>query len=161
MAIWRPSVLSGHVVGSTLQTLLGVVVIVPVALLVGFRPDASPLDWLALAGFVTVVAFTFTWLCVALGLSSKSVETASNTPMFLILLPFLSSAFVPTGSMPGPVRFFAEHQPFTPITETIRGLLLGTPIGSSAVVSLAWCAAILAVGYVASVRLFNRPPRTA
>ena len=101
------------------------------SILVGFRPSASALDWLVLFGLLTLVSLAVIWLAVALGLVSKNVETASNLPMPLILLPFLGSGFVPTDSMPPVMRWFAEYQPFTPIMETVRGLLLGTPIGSS------------------------------
>ena len=95
-----------------------------------------------------MIAFALTWLTVAFGLVSKSVETASNLPMLLMLLPFLGSGFVPTDSMPTGLRWFAEYQPFTPVTETLRGLLLGTPIGNSAVIAAAWCAGIALVGYL-------------
>ena len=158
MAIARVSVLTGHVLGSLLQALLIVAVTVGVALLVGFRPTAAPVEWLAVAGIVVMVGFTLTWLSVALGLVTKSVETASNLPMPLVLLPFLSSGFVPTDSMPTGLRWFAEHQPFTPIIETIRGLLLGTAIGTSAVLAIAWCAGIALASYLWGKRLYNRDP---
>ena len=118
MPIARASVLTGHVLGSVIQAVLAVVVVLAVELALGFRPDASMVEWVAVAGLVVLVAFALAWLCVALGLVSKSVETASNTPMFLLLLPFLGSGFVPTDSMPAGLRWFAQHQPFTPITET-------------------------------------------
>ena len=102
------------------------------------------------------MSFAVIWLAVALGLVSKSVETASNLPMPLLLLPFLGSGFVPTDSMPAAMRWFAEHQPFTPIMETIRGLLLGTPIGSSGVLAVAWSVAIGLGGYLWARHLFNR-----
>ncbi|GIM96040.1 ABC transporter permease [Paractinoplanes toevensis] len=156
MHIARVSVLTGHVLGSVLQAVFAVTVVTGVALLVGFRPTAGPLEWLATAGFLVAVAFAFVWLCVALGLASKTVEGASNTPLPLILLPFLGSGFVPTDSMPAAIRWFAEYQPFTPIIETVRGLLMGTPIGNSAWLALAWCAAIALTGYLWSKRLFNR-----
>ena len=104
-----------------------------------------------------MIGFALTWLSVALGLVSKSVETASNPPMFLMLLPFLGSGFVPTASMPAGLRWFAEYQPFTPVIETLRGLLLGTPIGDSAIISVAWCAGISLLSYVWARKLFNRP----
>jgi ABC-2 type transport system permease protein len=127
-----------------------------VALLVGFRPTAGPGAWLATAGFLMVVTFALIWLSVALGQVSKSVETASNLPMPLVLLPFLSSGFVPTDSMPAGLRWFAEYQPFTPIIETLRGLLMDKPIGNNAWIALAWCAVIALGGYLWSKRLFNR-----
>jgi ABC-2 type transport system permease protein len=156
MHIARVSVLTGHVLGSVIQAMIGVTVVTGVALLVGFRPTASALEWLAAAGFLVVVAFAFVWLCVALGQVSKTVETASNIPMPLILLPFLGSGFVPTDSMPAGLRWFAEYQPFTPIIETLRGLLTAAPVGHQAGIALAWCATIALTGYLWSKRLFNR-----
>ena len=159
MAIARVSVLTGHVLGSMIQTMLSMAVVIGVALLVGFRPTAGPLDWIAAIGVLAMITLALTWLSVALGMVSDSVETASNIPMPLILLPFLGSGFVPTDSMPAGMRWFAEYQPFTPIMETLRGLLMGTPIGSSGVLSVAWCAGIGLAGYVWAKRLFNRDPR--
>src|SRR4051794_3414330 len=156
MHIARVSVLTGHVLGTMIQAAISLTIVIGVALLVGFRPTAGPGAWLATAGFLLVVTFALVWLCVALGQVSKSVETASNLPMPLILLPFLSSGFVPTASMPTGLAWFAEHQPFTPIIETLRGLLTGTPIGNDAWIALAWCAVIGFGSYVWSKRLFNR-----
>ena len=161
MAIFRPSVLTSHVLGGVVQTVLITVVVTGVALLVGFRPNASALEWLAVLGVVVMVGFAFTWLCVALGLVSKSVESASNLPMPLTLLPFLGSGFVPTDSMPIGLRWFAEYQPFTPMMETLRGLLLGTPIGNSAILAVGWCALIAAGGFVWSRSLYKRDPSRA
>ncbi len=158
MAISRASVLTGHVLGWMIQTMLSLAVVIGVALLMGFRPSAGPFAWIAAIGLLAMVTFALIWLSVALGLVSKSVETASNLPMFLMLLPFLGSGFVPTGSMPAVVRYFAEFQPFTPVIETLRGLLMGTPIGNSAILAVAWCAAITLVGYVWARALFNRDP---
>jgi ABC-2 type transport system permease protein len=156
MAIARVSVLTGHVVGSLIQTMLGVGLVTGVALLVGFRPDASAIEWVAAIGVLAMISFALTWLSVALGMVAKSVETASNYPQPLVFLPFLGSGFVPTDSMPAWLRAFAEHQPFTPFIETIRGLLMGTAIGSSAVVSVAWCAGIALASYLWARKLFNR-----
>ena len=110
-----------------IQTMLSMAVVIGVALLVGFRPTAGPVDWIAAIGVLAMITLALTWLSVALGMVSKSVETASNLPMFLMLLPFLGSGFVPTDSMPAGVRWFAENQPFTPIMETLRGLADGHP----------------------------------
>jgi ABC-2 type transport system permease protein len=156
MHIARVSVLTGHVLGSVIQAAFSVAIVIGVALLVGFRPDAGPGDWLATAGFLLVVSFALVWVSVALGQVSKSVETASSLPMPLMWLPFLSSGFVPTDSMPAGLRWFAEHQPFTPIIETLRGLLMDGPIGNNAWIALAWCAVIGLGGYLWSKRLFNR-----
>jgi len=157
MAIARGAVLTGHVVGSLIQTLVGVAVVLGVALAVGFRPTASPLGWLAATGVLVLFAFALIWLSTALGLAAKSVETASNTPMFLTLLPFLSSGFVPTDTMPAGLRQFAEYQPFTPVTQTVRGLLTGTPPGTGTIVAaLAWSAGIALASYLWAGRLYNR-----
>jgi ABC-2 type transport system permease protein len=138
--------------------MLGLAIVIGVALLTGFRPTTGPLAWLAAIGVLVLVTLALTWLSVALGLVSKSVETASNLPMFLMLLPFLGSGFVPTGSMPTGMRWFAEYQPFTPITETLRGLLLGTAIGDNAIIACAWCVSIALLGYLWAKRLYNRHP---
>jgi ABC-2 type transport system permease protein len=156
MHIARVSVLTGHVLGSMIQAAISLAIVIGVAVLVGFRPAAGPVGWLATAAFLMVVTFALVWLSVALGQVSKSVETASNLPMPLVLLPFLSSGFVPTDSMPAGLRWFAEHQPFTPIIETLRGLLMGTPIGNNGWIALTWCAVIALGGYLWSKRLFNR-----
>ena len=156
MAVARASVLTGHVIGSVIQTMLALAVVMVVALLIGFRPTTGPIEWLAAVGVLTLAALAVTWLSVALGMVSKSVETASNLPMFLILLPFLSSGFVPTSSMPDGLSWFAENQPFTPVIETVRGLLLGTPIGNSGLLAVAWCVAISVVGYLWARRLYER-----
>ena len=156
MAIARASVLTGHVVGSLIQTLLGLAVVTGVALALGFDATATPLEWLEAIGLLALVTFAVTWLAVALGLVTKSVEAASNLPMPLILLPFLGSGFVPTESMPPALRWFAENQPFTPIMETLRGLLLGTPIGSSGWLAIAWSLAIGLGSYVWAKHLYDR-----
>ena len=156
MRIWRPAVLTGHVVGSVVQQLLGMAVIIGVALAIGFSPNATAVEWLAAVGLLTLFIVAITWLSVALGLKSPTPEAASNAPMPLILLPFLGSGFVPTDSMPTVLRWFAEYQPFTPIMETVRGLLLGTPIGDSAAIATAWCAGIAAVSYLWAKNTFDK-----
>ena len=150
--------LTGHVLGSLIQTTLSLAVVVAVAVGVGFRPTAGPLAWLAAVGVLAMTAFALIWPCVALGLAAKSVETASNSPMFLMLLPFLSSGSVPTQSMPAGLRWFAEYQPFTPITETLRHLLLGGPVAHDAIVAAAWCAGIALFGYLWAKKLYARQP---
>ena len=158
MAISRASVLTGHVVGSVIQNLLSMAVVICVALAIGFRPTAGPVEWIAATGLLTLFVLALTWLSVALGLASKSVEAASNAPMPLILLPFLGSGFVPTDSMPTGLRWFADYQPFTPVIDTLRGLLLGTPIRNSAILAIAWCTGITLIGYLWSKNLFGRDP---
>ncbi|MFG3061077.1 ABC transporter permease [Streptomyces sp. NPDC048231] len=155
MDITRSSFMTGHVIGSVIQTMVCMVPVVGVALAVGFRSGATPLEWLAAAGLLTAIAFAVTWLSVALGLISKTVESASNKPLLIQFLPFLGSAFVPADSMSPGLRWFAEYQPFTPMTETLRGLLSGSEIGDNGWISLAWCAGIALVGYVWSRSLFN------
>ena len=159
MAVARASVLTGHVVGSVIQTMLALAVVVVAALLIGFRPTTSPIEWLAAAGLLALAALAVSWLSVALGMVTDSVETASNLPMFLIILPLLSSGFVPTDSMPDWLGWFAEHQPFTPVIETVRGLLLGTPIGDSGLIAVAWCVAISLLAYLWALRLYERDAR--
>ena len=158
MAISRSSVLTGHVVGSMIQTLISIAFVIAIAIAIGFRPTADALEWLGAIGLLTLVTFALTWLSAAFGLVTKSVETASNAPMPLQFLPFLGSAIVPTESMPDGMRQFAENQPFTPIIETLRGLLMGTPIGHSAVIAVAWCVALALVGYLWARKAFARDP---
>jgi ABC-2 type transport system permease protein len=156
MAISRASVLVGHVLGSMIQTMISIGLVIGVAVLIGFRPAAGLVDWIAALGLMALLAFAVTWLAVALGTLSKTPEAASNIVIPLAFLPFISSAFVPTDSMSVGVRIFAEYQPFTPIIETIRGLLLGTPVGDSGIVAVAWCAGIAVVSYVWARKLFSR-----
>jgi ABC-2 type transport system permease protein len=156
MAISKASVLAGHVIGTVIQTVLGLVVVTGVALLVGFSPSAGVLGWLGTAGVLLLVTVALTWVSVGFGLAAKSVETASNTPMVFMLLPFLGSGFVPTDSMPGWLRVFAEHQPFTPVIETMRGMLFGTPVGNSAWWAVGWCVVLTVVGYAWSKSLYAK-----
>ncbi|HEU5109406.1 MAG TPA: ABC transporter permease [Micromonosporaceae bacterium] len=156
MAIARVSVLTGHVVGAMAQTFAALAVVLAVALAIGFRPDASVVEWVAAAGVLGLFAFALTWLTVAIGLAVKTVESASNLPQPLVFLPFLGSGFVPTESMPVGLRWFAEHQPFTPVIETVRGLLLGTAIGASGFAAVAWSVGIALAGYLWARRLYNR-----
>lgn len=156
MSISRAAVLTGHVLASMLQMMLCMAIVLAVALMIGFRSSASVGQWIAAVGMLAMMAFAFTWLTVALGMSAKSVETASNSPMPLMLLPFFGSGFVPTATMPAGVRWFAEYQPFTPMIETVRGLLTGTPIGNAAVIATLWCVAIALVGYVWAMASYNR-----
>ena len=158
MSIARASVLTGHVLSSMIQSLLGVGVIVGLAFLIGFRSGASPLAWLAVIGLLALTALALTWLTVAMGLAAKSVETASNTPMFLMLLPFLGSGFVPTSSLPAGLRWFAEYQPFTPATTAVRQLLLGGAVGDNAVIAIAWGAGVSLAAYLWARHVYNTRP---
>ncbi|MCX4639259.1 ABC transporter permease [Streptomyces sp. RPA4-5] len=156
MAISRASFLTGHVVGSVLQTLVSIAFVIGVALLMGFRPHATPLGWLAAAGLLTLLTLALTWLSAAIGLVAKNVETASNIPLPMQFLPFLGSAIVPPESMPTGLRWFAEYQPFTPVIETLRGLLMGTEVGGAAIGAVAWCLGLTLVGYLWARTAFRR-----
>ena len=156
MAISRAAVLAGHVLGNTVQAVLGVTVVLVVGIAVGFRPNADLPQWISAGLLVVLIAFAISWVAVAMGMASKSVETASNLPMLLLLLPFLGSGFVPTDTMPTGLRWFADYQPFTPFVETLRGLMAGTPVGSNLALALAWCAVITVVGYVWSMSIYEK-----
>ena len=155
MAIARASVLIGHVLGSLIQTLAAMAILVGVAFGLGFHSSAGPLEWLATIGILALFAFALIWLAVALGLAAKSVEAASNTPMILLLLLFLSSGFVSTATMPTGLRQFAEYQAFTPVADTVRGLFSGGAIGDHAIAAIAWSVGIAVLAYIWAVRLYN------
>ncbi|GAA4658945.1 ABC transporter permease [Kineococcus glutinatus] len=156
MAISPVSVLAGHVLGSVVQSVLAMGVLLVAAVALGYRPGAGFAGWVALAGFLVLLSLALTWLCLALGLLSDSVETASNLPMPLLLLPFLGSGFVPVESMPAGLRWFAAHQPATPVIETVRGLLDGRADAGTAATAVAWCAVLALAGWAWSLRLFRR-----
>jgi ABC-2 type transport system permease protein len=158
MGISRGAVLTGHVLGNAIQGMLGVVIVIVVAVAIGFRSDAGVVEWLAALGLLAMATLAITWLSAALGLRCKSVEAASNVTMPLMLLVFIGSGFVPTPSLPFALRGFAEYQPFTSIIETLRGLLLGAPIGSDAIVAFAWCVVIAFAGYRWALRLYDQDP---
>ncbi|MFG3515755.1 ABC transporter permease, partial [Streptomyces bobili] len=160
MAIHRGSVIIGHVVGSVLQVLASLVLVGIVAVAIGFRStDATALEWLAAFVLLALFALALTWIAVGMGLASPNAEAASNMAMPLILLPLISSAFIPADTMPGWFQPIAEYQPFTPAIETLRGLLLGTEIGHNGWLAVAWCLALSALGYFWSTSLFNRDPK--
>jgi ABC-2 type transport system permease protein len=156
MAIARASVLTGHVLGSLIQTVVAIAVLIGVASGLGFRATAGPAEWLAAIGLLALFAFALIWLAVALGLAARSVETASNTPMFLTLLPLLGSGFVPTRTMPAGLRQFAQYQPFTPVADTVRGLLANAAIGDQAMATIAWSAGIGIASYFWAIHLYSR-----
>jgi ABC-2 type transport system permease protein len=158
MGIARASVLTGHVLSSTIQTMLGLAIVTGVAIVIGFRPNAGLGEWIAAGGVLLMATLAITWLSVALGLVARTVESASNLPMPLILLPFIGSGFVPPESMPAGLQWFAEYQPFSPVMETLRGLLLGTAIGGSATLAVAWCVCIGLVGYRWAMARYERGP---
>jgi len=157
MAIAPGSVLSGQVIGFLLQALTALVLVLVAAVAMGYRPGAAPLDWLALLGLFSLLGLALNWLCVAMGLNARSVETASNTPLILMLLPFLGSGFVPVETMPSGVRWFAGYQPFTPIIETTRTLLAGAPVNAAtALQAIGWCLVLGIVGYTWARALYRR-----
>ena len=156
MDIARGSVLTGHVLGSLIQTLAAIAILVGVAFGLGFHSSAGLLGWLGAIGILVLFAFALIWLAVALGLAAKSVETASNTPMILLLLLFLSSGFVATATMPEGLRQFAEYQPYTPVADTVRGLLTGDAVGHHAIAAIAWSIGIAAVAYLWALRLYDQ-----
>ncbi|SNS97846.1 ABC-2 type transport system permease protein [Asanoa hainanensis] len=156
MDISRSAVLSAHVAASLLRTVIALAAVTGVALAFGFRSPGSFTDWLGAIGLLVLVSFATTWITVALGLAAKTPESAGLVTVPLIMLPFLSSAIVPAETMAPGVRQFAQYQPFTPIIETLRGLLAGEPSGSKALVAAAWCVGIALVGYVWSLSTFKK-----
>jgi len=156
MAIHRSSVLVGHVVGSVLQAVASVVLVAAVGVAIGFRSHAAAPAWLAAAGLLVLFALALTWIAVGMGLVSPNAEAASNNALPLILLPLISSAFTPIHSMPGWFQPIAEYQPFTPAIETLRGLLLGGPIGHDGWLAAAWCGGLTVLGYVWATSKFDQ-----
>ncbi|MGV9311097.1 ABC transporter permease [Streptomyces sp. NPDC003691] len=160
MAINRGSVLTGHAIGSVLQSIIGVVFVGAVGVAIGFRSSgATVLEWVLAFGLMALFALSLTWIAVGMGLVSPNAEAASNNALPLIFLPMISSTFVPIDAMPGWFQPIAEYQPFTPTIETVRGLLLGTEIGHNGWLAVAWCLALTALGYLWSKSVFNRDPK--
>lgn len=156
MPISRSAVLWAHVLTSIVAGVVSLVLVVGVALLMGLRTGAGVLEWLAVAGILVLFTLALTWIAVIPGLTAKSVDGASAFSFPLIFLPFISSAFVPTASMPGPVRWFAEHQPVTSIANTIRNLFAGRPVDADIGIALAWCVGILVVAYLLAMVTYRR-----
>ena len=156
MPIARSSALWAHVLTSLVANLISLVVVVLVAVIIGFRSGAGVLGWLAVTGTLILFTLALTWIAVIPGLTAKSVDGASAFAYPLIFLPFISSAFVPTASMPGPVRAFAEHQPVTSIVDAVRALFAGQPVGTGIWTALAWCAGILIVAYLLATFTYRR-----
>jgi ABC-2 type transport system permease protein len=152
----RSSALWAHVLTSLVANLVSLVIVVGVALLMGFRTGASLLGWLAVAGMLVLFTLALTWVAVIAGLSAKTVDGASAFSYPLIFLPFLSSAFVPTETMPGPVRWFAENQPVTSIVNTVRDTFAQQPVGADIWISLGWCVGILVVAYFCAMAIYRR-----
>jgi ABC-2 type transport system permease protein len=156
LPIASSGVLTGHVVASVLRNLLSTLLVLAVALLIGFHPNASALDWLGVAGILLAFMTAISWIAACFGLLAKSPEGAGAFSFVIMFTPYLSSAFVPTDTMPGALEWIGDRQPITPIVETLRGLMLGTPIGSHAVTALIWCAGLAAIGIVSAGALFRR-----
>ncbi len=156
LPIVSSAVLVGHVAASVLTNGLATAIVIGVALAAGFRPNAGLVDWLLAGGVLLLFILAISWVATALGLLVKSVEAASGATFFVLFLPYLSSGFVPTGTMPGPLAAVSEHQPYTPLIETMRSLLLGTPLGNAGWLTVAWFGTILVAGIIGSVMLFNR-----
>ena len=156
MPIARSSVVWAHVLTSLVANLVSLVVVVLVALLMGFSSGAGLLEWLAVAGILVLVTLALTWIAVIPGLTATSVDGASAFSYPLIFLPFISSAFVPTETMPGPVRWFAENQPVTSIVNAIRDLLAQQPVGADLGIALAWCVGILVAAYVLAMVTYRK-----
>jgi len=156
MPIARSTVLWGHVLTSLVSNAISVVVIILVALVMGFRSSAGVLSWLAVAGILALFTLALTWIAAIAGLSAKTVDGASAFSYPLLFLPFISSAFVPTETMPPVVRAFAENQPVTSIVEAIRALLSGHPVGNDIWVALAWCVGIMLVAYIFAMRVYKK-----
>ena len=156
MPILSSAVLTGHVVASVARNTLATVLVIGVAFLTGFRPDAGALEWLAVAGVLLLWVLALSWVAVCFGLIARTVEGANGFTFLVLFLPYLSSAFVPVETMRAGLRAVAANQPVTPITETLRGLLLGPPIGSYGWQALAWCAGLLVAAFTAATILFRR-----
>lgn len=156
MPISRSAVLWGHVLTSVVANLIALVLVVLVALAIGFRSGAGVLAWFAVAGILTLFTLTLTWLAVIPGLTAGSADAVSGFSYPLIFLPFVSSAFVPPSGMPGPVRWFAEHQPVTSIVDTLRNLYAEQPVGDDIWVALAWCLGLLVLAYLLAMRVYHR-----
>lgn len=156
MPVARSAVLWGHVLTSVVANLVSLVLVVLVAVAMGFRTGAGLLSWLAVLGILVLFTLALTWLAVIPGLTAKTVDGVSGFSYPLIFLPFISSAFVPTEGMPGPVRWFAEHQPITPIVDTLRNLFDERPVGAEGWLALAWCVGMLVVAQVLAMRTYRR-----
>lgn len=160
MAIHRSSVIIGHVVGSVLQSVLSVVLVGAVAVAIGFRStDATLVEWLAAFGLLVLFSAALTWVAVGMGLISPNAEAASNNALPMVLLPMLSSAFIPVETMPGWFRPIAEYQPFTPAIETLRGLLLGSEIGHNGWLAVGWSIGLVMLGYFWATSKFGQDAR--
>jgi ABC-2 type transport system permease protein len=156
LPIVSSALLTGHVIATVLRNVVSTVLVIGVALLVGFRPTASALDWLAVAGLLLLFMCAISWLAACFGLLARSAESAGAFSFAIMFLPYLSSAFVPVDTMSAGLRAIAGHQPITPLVDTLRGLTTGTPIGSDALVAVCWCAGGIVVGAATAAWLYRR-----
>ncbi|WP_096438564.1 ABC transporter permease [Alteribacter populi] len=156
MPLLPSSLMVGHVTGGFIRNAIATTVIFFVALLIGFQPNAGFIDWLGVIGLLSLFMFSLNWFFVAIGLITKSVETANAATFPMLFLPYVSSAFVPTETMPTWLHAFAENQPMTPLIETLRGLLIGTPIGNNAWLTILWFGSLLVLSFIISVAIFKR-----
>jgi ABC-2 type transport system permease protein len=159
MDVSATAIIGGHVVASVVRNMVATVLVLGVAVAIGFRPAVDPLRWLAAAGVLLLFLLAVSWLSAAFGLLARTPEAASGFTFLVMFLPYPSSAFVPVETMPAWLRPVAEHQPITPVIETVRGLLMGTPIGNNAVIALAWCVGLALAGFLWARSAFNREPR--
>ncbi|HZG91834.1 MAG TPA: ABC transporter permease [Pseudonocardia sp.] len=159
MPIRSSAVLIGHVTASLARNAVATTLVVLVALLVGFRPTATAGEWLLAAGLLLLYVLGMSWLAAGVGVIARNVESAGVFSFFMLFLPYLSSAFVPTGTMPGFLRVISENQPITPVTETVRGLLTGTPIGGNGWLAVAWCVGLVLVSYAFATAMYVRRAR--
>jgi ABC-2 type transport system permease protein len=159
LPIVSSAVLTGHVLAGVLRNVVSTLLVLGVAVLIGFRPNAGFVQWLGVLGVLLLFMGAISWLAASFGLLVRNVEAAGAFAFIVMFLPYVSSAFVPTRTMPGVLRAIASHQPITPITETLRGLMMGTPIGNNALIAVAWCTGAMAAGCAAATLLFRN--RTA
>ena len=158
MAVSRTSILSGQVIGSLIRTLISLALLVAISFLIGFRSQTGVAGWFGVLGLLALLTFAFTWLTAAIGLSAKTQAGANSGSLPLMFLPFISSAFVDPATMSAGIRWFAEYQPFTPIIDTVRALLAGTPVGTNGIVAVIWCVALSAIGFLWARAAFDRLP---
>lgn len=156
MPLLPSSLMAGHVIGGFIRNVIATTVIFLVALLIGFQPNAELLEWLGVIAILSLFMFSLNWLFIAMGLIMKSVETSNAATFPMLFFPYVSSAFVPTETMPTWLHAFAENQPMTPLIETIRGLLIGVPIGNNLLLSILWFGSLLIISFIISVVIFKR-----
>ncbi len=156
MNISKSAIFSGYVFSSMLRNIISIVIITLIAFLIGFRPNATFLDWLMIIGMLLLFIFSFTWMVVMTSILANSPESASGLSMIIVFIPYVSSAFVPPETMPKALRIFAQNQPFTYINDTLKALFLGNPVGNNAVLAIVWCAGIFIFSYIVAQIIYSR-----